>query len=502
MNEQEAAVRALELGYVADPEERLDAVLSFVAQIAGTGRAHLYLVAGDGRRLHLDRTRGQSPPLPLSVDVEGGAAAALPMPPMELRVADDEAPRIVPTPEGQFFSLPLRRGNELFGTLRAGPLLEGKLPRNAEKLLRAASGPLTVVVATAHEAATLQRRADDAEKRVSVGRRLQGSALETGRFVTLLLRLAVRGSRADGGFVAIADGDGLVLRAVEALPAEVVAGLDLSHNGLIEIVPEAQAAFLRDAEGASRLGITSLLAVPLITDGRVEALLALVGLGGEQPDPNGLALLETLAEQIRVMLGNERLFDEFVERYLVTVRAIAHALDARRPSTENHHERVAAVADAVAAELGLDDGDRASLRIAALVHDVGLAGVAATPDAYLADIEHPTVGAGMIESLPLARGVVEAVEGHHEWFDGWGFPRGLRGEQLHPLACVLALAEFVVEAAGGDALQGPWEPERLAGEIANRRGSQFEPAVADAGVRLLNRGWRPNESSGGGEWST
>ena len=108
----------------------------------------------------------------------------------------------------------------------------------------------------------------------------------------------------------------------------------------------------------------------------------------------------------------------------------------------------------------------------------------------------------MIESLPLAPGVVEAVEGHHEWFDGWGFPRGLRGDQLHPLARVLALAEFAVEAAGGDAVQGPWPPTRLAAEIRERRGSQFDPDVADAAVRLLDGGRMPDHTSGGNEWST
>ncbi|MHB8468483.1 MAG: HD-GYP domain-containing protein [Gaiellaceae bacterium] len=504
MNEREIWTRVLELGWVADPADRLDAALALASELAQTGRAHLYLTAGDGRRLHLERTRGVSPPIPLPVDAEGGAAAALPVPPMELRVAADEVPRLVPTPEGAFFSLPLRRGPDLLGVVRVGPLPAGKLGKSQRKNLAATAQPLTVIVAGAHEADLLRRRAEDAEKRIAVGRQLQGSALETGRFVTLLLRLAVRGSRADGGFVALAGEEGLTLRAVESLPAELLAGLDLSAAaGLIEIVPDAEAAFLRDPEAAARLGIRSLLAVPLIAGGRAEALLALVDLGGEQLDPANLALLETLAEQIRLMLGNERLFDEFVARYLETVRAIATALDARRRATRGHHERVAAVAGALAAELGVGDDDRWSLRTAALVHDVGLAGVTATPDAYLADIEHPTIGAAMIEALPLARGVVEAVEGHHEWFDGWGFPRGLKGEQLHPLARILALAEFVVETAGGDAVQEAWSAERLAAELHDRRGSQFDPDAADALLRLLERGWRPeNATDGGGAWST
>ncbi|MBV8480710.1 MAG: HD domain-containing protein [Actinobacteria bacterium] len=498
MSDDDIRGRALALAWAGAPEERLDAVLALAASLAGMPRAHLYLAAGDERRLHLERTHGISAAPPRG-DAEGGAGVALPLPPLELRVADDEDARIVPTPEGSFYSLPLRGAGGLVGTIRVGPIASGKLPRGAEKDLRAAAPELAVVVAAAHEADALGRRADDAEKRVAVGRRLQGSSLETGRFVTLLLRLAVRSSGADGGFVAIADGGRLTLRASDGLEEYTAAAL---ATDLVEIVTETQSAFLRDADAAERLGVRSILAVPLIAGVRVEALLALVDLGGGRLDPASLVLLETLAEHIRLMLGNEQLFDEFVDRYLDTLRGLAESLDARSPATIGHHARVAAIADAVALELGLPSETRDALRTAALVHDVGLAGVAATPDAYIADIEHPTIGAGMLEALPLAPGVVEAVEGHHEWFDGWGFPRGSRGDQLHPLARVLALAEFAVEAAGGDAVQPPWPPARLANEIRERRGSQFDPEVADAAVRLLDGGRMPDHTSGGSAWST
>jgi putative nucleotidyltransferase with HDIG domain len=493
--------RVLSLAWVEDPAERLDEVLSLCCELGETARAHLYLAAADVRRLHLERTRGTGAPAPPG-DAEGGAAVALPLPAMELRAADSEHPRVVPTSEGSFYSLPLWRDSELLGTVRMGPLASGKLGRGVEKRLQAIAQPLAVVVSGAHGEDRLRRRAEEAETRIAVGRRLQGSALETGRFVTLLLRLAVRASGADGGFVAISGADGLVLRAAEGLAESLLSAIDLSDTGMIEIDSRTQAAFLADADAAARLGIRSLLAVPLISGERIEALLALVDTGGGRLDPASLRLLETLADQIRLMLANEQLFDEFIGHYLDTVRALAHALDARSTATEGHHERVAAVADAVAAEVGMSDADRDALRLAALIHDVGLAGVAATPDAYVADIEHPSIGAGMIESLPLARGVVEAVAGHHEWFDGWGFPAGIRGDQMHPLARVLALAEFVVEAGGGDAVQGPWEPRRLREELSDRNGSQFDPAMATAALRLLERGAMPDYAIGGDGWST
>ncbi|HET7566790.1 MAG TPA: HD domain-containing phosphohydrolase [Gaiellaceae bacterium] len=490
--EQDVWRAVLAVGAQAEPAARLDRALALAAGLAEVSRCHLYLAGGDGRRLHLERTHGAGE---VQLDPEGGAAAALPLPPLEIRADEDQRPRVVPTPEGSYFSLPLERGDELVGVLRAGPLPAGRLSRNGERRLLGAAFPLAHVIAGAQEAEELRRRGEEAETRLAVGRRLQGSALETGRFVALLLRLAIRASHADGGFVAIADqSGGLTLRAVEGLPGELVAGLDLSpQTGLLELVPGG-GAFLRDADAAARLGIGQLLAVPLFDGERAVALLALVDTSGGGLEPGSLVLLETLAEQIRLMLDNEALFDRFVSRYLDTVKAIAEALDARRPETHGHHRRTAEVTGAIAAELGLPAEERAALETAALVHDVGLAGVAATADAYLADLEHPTVGAGMLEALPLAPGVVEAVEGHHEWFDGWGFPQGLRGERLHPLARVLALAEFVLEAGGGGPLGDPWPAERLATEIRERRGTQFDPEVADAALRLLDGGWRPHQT--------
>jgi HD-GYP domain-containing protein (c-di-GMP phosphodiesterase class II) len=232
----------------------------------------------------------------------------------------------------------------------------------------------------------------------------------------------------------------------------------------------------------------SILAVPLVQDGATTAVLALVSTGSSRIGLENLPMLELISEQIRLMLDNERLFTAFTEQYLETVKAIARSLDARRPHTEHHHDRVAAVADAVAAELGFSAIERRDLQMAALVHDVGLAGVAGAADAYLADIEHPSVGAGMIEGLPLPSSVIEGVACHHEWFDGWGFPRGLRGAEIPLNGRVLALAEFVIETGGGDSLSEPWSSERLGQEIAGRRGSQFDPEVADAAVLLLERG--------------
>jgi putative nucleotidyltransferase with HDIG domain len=144
---------------------------------------------------------------------------------------------------------------------------------------------------------------------------------------------------------------------------------------------------------------------------------------------------------------------------------------------------VSAVAAAIATEAGLDAPEAEAVRIAGLIHDVGLAGSA--EGSWESDVEHPTVGASLVAHLPLHPGVSGAVASHHEWFDGWGFPAGLSGEEIPPAGRALAVAEFLVELSTPDVVRPGWPRDKLAVELAQRSGSQFDPTMADAAARLL-----------------
>jgi HD-GYP domain-containing protein (c-di-GMP phosphodiesterase class II) len=230
----------------------------------------------------------------------------------------------------------------------------------------------------------------------------------------------------------------------------------------------------------------SLLAVPLVEGRDPLGVVALVSYGdGGTFDEQSLEMLETFADQIRLMLHNARLFDAFSDRYLETVKGLARSLDARRLHTRGHHEATARAADAIAAALRLGAAEADAVHTAALVHDVGMAAAAGTEGGFESDIEHPTVGASLIEHIPLHRSVASGVATHHEWFDGWGFPQGVRGDAIPLSGRILGVAEFVVEMSTGEEVRPPWSAERLAFELRRRRGSQFDPDIADVAVRLV-----------------
>lgn len=482
-------------------EDRLDAALGLASEAAGVPDGYLYLLDASERRLHLAQSRARpaadparAPAGPLFQQLEGGVEWSAPTLPLELiRSPEMGLERMVTTPVGQMHSLPLESDGSMIGLLQIGPIGGHGLRRARRRSLAELAPSLGFLIAHARHEEALRRQLAAAEARLEGGQRLAGAAVDLDSFVGLLLDLALSSTGAPSGFVAIVErqGDSPAVRAEAGMAAGFAAQVDLSpEGGLFDWSPAADggALILADFEAAGRLGFASPIAVPLVEQGEPLGIFALDFGAGQTFDENALKLLEAFAEQVRLMLHNARLFATFSDSYLGTVKGLAVALDARRPHTRDHHERVAAVAVELARELGGGEEELAALREAGLIHDVGLAGAVGVEGGSDADVEHPTLGASLIEHLPLPPAIAAAVATHHEWLDGWGFPRGLHGDEIPRAGRILALAEFAVEMGTGDAVREPWPADRLAEEIAQRRGSQFDPEVADAALRLAARG--------------
>lgn len=485
-----------------DYEAVIDGVLARVSELSGRPDAYLYLADAGGLRLHLERSRARpagdptrTAPDPMVASQEGGVESMAPTPPLEvLRTEEDEHDREVATPVGRLWSCALRTlDGSLLGVVQAGPLGDDARPDGLATALGAVRVPLALVVERARREESLRLRLAAANAQLEAGQRLAGSALSFERFVGLLLELALKSTRTEAGFVAVVDpaSGRLAVRVGSGMPDGFVSDVDLSpETGLFDWSPAAYggALILRDLDTAVRLGIRSLLAVPLAEADNPLGVVALVNFDeGGTFDEQSLELLETYAEQIRLMLHNARLFDSFAERYLETVKGLARSLDARRSHTRDHHEHISETAGAIADALSVAAPEAHAIRTAGLIHDVGLAASAGDAAALDADMEHPSVGAGLIEHLPLHPAVAASVATHHEWFDGWGFPAGLSEDDIPLGGRILAISEFLVEMAAGEAVRAPWPTERLVTEVRRRRGSQFDPRVADAAVALLER---------------
>jgi putative nucleotidyltransferase with HDIG domain len=134
------------------------------------------------------------------------------------------------------------------------------------------------------------------------------------------------------------------------------------------------------------------------------------------------------------------------------VSVVASAMEAHDRDTARHQVRVAMIACAIARELGWDEEQVQPLWVASLLHDVGKISVSQkilnkpgqlSAEEFAQVRLHAEAGYAMLNDIPLPWPIAEAVRQHHERIDGSGYPRGLKGDDILPMARVLAIADVL-----------------------------------------------------------
>jgi putative two-component system response regulator len=190
---------------------------------------------------------------------------------------------------------------------------------------------------------------------------------------------------------------------------------------------------------------------------------------------------------------------ELEETRIEVLERLSVVADYRDDATGRHTRRVSALSAALARELGLDSGDAETIRLASTLHDIGKVAIAdvillkagpLSPDETTLMKAHTTIGARMLagsHSRLLQMAEVIAL-GHHERWNGSGYPNGLRGEQIPLPARIVGLADFADALASDRPYRKAWPLDRVHGEIQRESGEHFDPRIVGAFFTLLDRG--------------
>jgi response regulator RpfG family c-di-GMP phosphodiesterase len=223
-----------------------------------------------------------------------------------------------------------------------------------------------------------------------------------------------------------------------------------------------------------------------------------------------LAVIEKALDHRRLKVENERYrshleemvrqksvdllkaMDELKQVHEFTLQAMARMLDEREHATGQHSNRVRALSSVLGKAMSLPRKELDILSQGAQLHDIGKISVPdrillkngpLTEEEWKVMKTHPEVGYNILSSSPYLKDVAELVRSHQERYDGKGYPRGLKGDDI----CLGARIFAVIDAYDAMRSDRPYRkamsPEQAAVEIRQGCGYQFDPAVVDAFLR-------------------
>jgi len=271
----------------------------------------------------------------------------------------------------------------------------------------------------------------------------------------------------------------------------------ISVPDLAREIPQAKLVEINTGED-----FAAIYAIPLISKGEVKGVLEVFHRTPFFADGDWVDFFRTLGRQAAIAIDNAELFnrlqrsnEDLFIAYDQTIEGWSRALDLRDRETEGHTQRVAKMTVQLARQLGISDAEMVYLRWGALLHDIGKMGV---PDAILlkpgrltGEEEkvmrmHPTYAYDLILPIEYLRPALDIPHYHHERWDGGGFPKGLKGEQI-PLAARLFAVVDTWDALRSDRpYRASWQEEKIRAYLREESGSHFDPKMVEAFLEMRN----------------
>lgn len=207
-----------------------------------------------------------------------------------------------------------------------------------------------------------------------------------------------------------------------------------------------------------------------------------------------LKFLMVLAGEVSLMIENVRLYQSIEKFYMELVQTLAKVIDAKDSYTGDHAGRARSRAVKLARKLNVNEKMIKMIEYAALLHDIGKIGIderiitkpsRLTKEEYEQMKKHPEIGYNILSPVEFLSPVAKIILYHHEWYNGMGYPQGLKGEEI-PLGSRIV---SVIDAWDAMTSDRPYRKalsfENAVDELKKGKGVQFDPKVVDAFLTLL-----------------
>jgi putative nucleotidyltransferase with HDIG domain len=255
------------------------------------------------------------------------------------------------------------------------------------------------------------------------------------------------------------------------------------------------------AVGVGEEGLVGYVAAPLIAQERVTGVLELFCRAPLVPNDEWWDFLTVLAGQAAIAVDNAHLLESMhlanealTQAYDATLEGWSRALDLRDKETEGHSQRVTEMTLRLAEAMGVPEADRIHMRRGALLHDIGKMGV---PDRILSKPssltseeweimrKHPQYAYELLSPVDFLRPALDIPHAHHEKWDGSGYPRGLKGEEIPLAARIFAVVDSWDALRSARPYRAAWSDERVLANLRERAGRDFDPKVVAAFLAII-----------------
>jgi HD-GYP domain-containing protein (c-di-GMP phosphodiesterase class II) len=246
----------------------------------------------------------------------------------------------------------------------------------------------------------------------------------------------------------------------------------------------------------------SYCAAPLIVKGQVKGVLEVFFRTSLAPDTDWFDFLESLTVQAAIAIDNASLFDELQHSnaelnlaYDTTIEGWSRALDLRDEGTEGHTERVTEMTERLARAMGMDEEQMVHLRRGALLHDMGKMGI---PDSILLKRDtlsreewdvmrrHPLYAYEMLAPIIYLRQSLDIPYCHHEKWDGTGYPRGLKADQIPLAARVFAIVDVWDATTSDRPYRLAWTKDQAREYLMTQSGKHFDPQIIPVFLSIVD----------------
>jgi putative nucleotidyltransferase with HDIG domain len=334
------------------------------------------------------------------------------------------------------------------------------------------------------------------------------STLELAQVLDLIIAKAVEMLECEAGsillcnkeqtcllFSASTSADSQTLAQIQIPLSDSLAGTIFSKNVPL-VVNNVNKDIRHNASVAAQIHFQthSLLGVPMRIQERVIGVLEALNKKRGKFTEEDVKILTAIASQAAVAIENAQLVEALQESYESTLEGWAAALDLRDKETEGHSQRVTWLAMQLAQAIGMSKEDLSYLRQGALLHDIGKMGV---PDSILhkhgplTDQEkaimrqHPINAYNMLYPITHLRPALDIPYCHHEKWDGSGYPRCLRGDEIPLAARIFTIIDVWDALRSNRPYRKAWSVKKTITYIQKEAGKSFDPAIVQRFVEVI-----------------